>query len=189
MRQLIAFVVYYKYLIIFPIAIVEGPLITLVSGFLVSTQRLSFLPSLVVVFMGDMVSDSFFYAIGNRGRGFVERSKFLNVSPGRLAKLEKHYETHPGKTIAVAKVSYGVGSLFLVAAGVAKIGYQKFLQCIMPANAVRSFTLMLVGYYLGQAVRYSGQYLRYYTIGVVIALPTVYFIMKRLRKTQAEEAL
>ena len=172
---------------IFPIATLEGPIITMVSGFLISLGILSFIPTLLVVFAGDLISDSFYYALGRRGRRFVERIKFLRVSPERLEKVEQHFEKHPGKTFLVSKASYGVGSLFLIAAGVSKMTYQKFLEYITPMNAVRSTILLLIGYYLGRAVRHSGTYLEYYTLGVIILLPIGYYAIKKLRAMREKE--
>jgi membrane protein DedA with SNARE-associated domain len=173
--------------VIFPIATLEGPIITMVSGFLISLGILSFIPTLLVVFAGDLISDSFYYALGRRGRRFVERIKFLRVSPERLEKVEQHFEKHPGKTFLVSKASYGVGSLFLIAAGVSKMTYQKFLEYITPMNAVRSTILLLIGYYLGRAVRHSGTYLEYYTLGVIILLPIGYYAIKKLRAMREKE--
>jgi membrane protein DedA with SNARE-associated domain len=168
--------------VIFPIATLEGPIITMVSGFLISLGILSFIPTLLVVFAGDLISDSFYFWLGSRGRHFVERIKFLHISPERLEKVEQHFEKYPGKTFIVSKASYGVGSLFLIAAGISKMTYQKFLEYITPLNAIRSTALLLIGYYLGRAVRHSGTYLEYYTLGVIILLPIGYYIIK---KTQA----
>lgn len=153
----------------------------MVSGFLISLGILSPIPTFLVVFAGDLISDSFYFWLGSRGRQFVEHIKFLHISPARLEKVEQHFEKHPGKTLLVSKASYGVGSLFLVAAGVSKMAYQKFLEYITPMNAVRSTTLLLVGYYLGRAVRYSGTYLEYYTVAVIVLLPIGYYIFRKVQ--------
>ncbi|HEY5220681.1 MAG TPA: DedA family protein [Candidatus Paceibacterota bacterium] len=185
-RQLFRFIIQYKYAIIFPIATLEGPIITLVSGFLISLGILSFVPTFLVVFAGDLISDSFYFWLGSRGRGFVERIKFLHITPARLEKVEQHYEKHPGKTLLVSKASYGIGSLFLIAAGASKMAYQKFLEYITPMNAVRSSALLLIGYFLGRAVRYSGTYLEWYTFGVIIVLPLGYYIIRKIQENNVE---
>jgi membrane protein DedA with SNARE-associated domain len=158
----------------------------MISGFLISLGVLSFIPTFLVVFAGDMISDSFYFWLGARGRRFLERIKFLRITEARLAKLEKHYETHPGKTFLISKASYGVGSLFLIAAGASKMVYQKFLEYITPMNAVRSTILLLIGYFLGRAVRYSGTYLEWYTVGVIVLLPIGYYIIKKIHESHAE---
>jgi membrane protein DedA with SNARE-associated domain len=188
-RQLFRFLIQYKYAVIFPIATLEGPIITLVSGFLISLGILSFIPTLIVVLAGDTISDSFYYAIGKRGRAFVERLKFLHISPARMEKMEKHFEEHPGKTLLISKASYGVGSLFLIAAGISKMSYQKFLEYITPMNAARSSILLFIGYYLGRAVRYSGTYLEYYALAVIVILPIGYYIIRKVRVDRAVEEI
>ena len=186
-RQLFRFLIQYKYALIFPVATLEGPIITLVSGFLISLGILSFVPTFLVVFAGDLISDSFYFWLGSRGRDFVQRIRFLHITPARLERVERHYEKHPGKTLLVSKASYGIGSLFLIAAGVSKMAYQKFLEYITPMNAVRSATLLLIGYFLGKAVRYSGVYLAWYTIAVIILLPTGYYMIRYIRGLREEE--
>ena len=188
-RQLFRFLIQYKYALIFPIATIEGPIITLVSGFLISIGILSPVPTFLVVFAGDLISDSFYFWLGSRGRHFVERIKFLHVSPARLEKVEQHFEKHPGKTLIVSKASYGVGSLFLVAAGASKMAYQKFLEYITPMNALRSTILLLIGYFLGRAVRHADVYLEYYTLAVIIILPIGYYIVKQIQKIRTGEPL
>ncbi len=149
----------------------------------------SFVPTFLVVFAGDLISDSFYFWLGSRGRQFVERIKFLHISSARLEKVEQHFKKHPGKTLLISKASYGVGSLFLVAAGVSKMAYQKFLEYITPMNAVRSTILLLIGYYLGRAVRYSDDYLGYYTLGVIILLPIGYYIFRKIRDIRRYKSL
>ncbi len=188
-RQLFRFLIKYKYWVIFPIATLEGPIITMVSGFLISLGILSFIPTLLVVFAGDILSDSFYYALGRRGRRFVERVKFLHITEARLEKVEEHFKKYPGKTFMISKASYGVGSLFLVAAGASKMAYQKFLEYITPMNALRSTILLLIGYFLGRAVRHADVYLEYYTLAVIIILPIGYYIVKQIQKIRTGEPL
>lgn len=158
----------------------------MVSGFLISLGILSPLPTFLVVFAGDLISDSFYFTLGRRGRKFVERIKFLRITEARLEKVEQHFENHPGKTFLVSKASYGVGSLFLVAAGASKMAYQKFLEYITPMNAVRSTALLVIGYFLGRAVRYSGTYIEYYMLGVIIVLPIAYYIIHSIHTARTE---
>jgi membrane protein DedA with SNARE-associated domain len=55
------------------------------------------------------------------------------------------------------------------------------LEYITPLNAIRSTILLLIGYYLGRAVRHSNIYLEYYTLGVIIILPIGYYAIKKLQ--------
>lgn len=183
-HYLFSFLIRYKYAVIFPVAIIEGPILTLVCGFLVSLGILSLAPTVLVVFAGDIISDSVYFNLGKHGRRFLERIKFLRISESKLQKLEEHFEKHPGKTLIVSKATYGVGSLFLAAAGASKMSYQKFLEYITPLNLARSSALLAIGYFLGKAVRNSSTYVEYYTIGVIIILPTTYYIYRKFQQIQ-----
>jgi membrane-associated protein len=187
-HHLIGFLIHYRYQVIFPIAVLEGPIITIVSGFLVSRGFLSFIPALLVVWSGDMVSDSFFYWLGRSGIRILKKLRFIKFPEARIAKLESHFKRHPGKTIALSKASYGVGSLFLVAAGASKMTYGKFLKYITLPNAVKALSLLTVGYFFGRAFRSFNGYLQYYAIAVVIVTPVAYYLFRRARKRAAATA-
>jgi membrane protein DedA with SNARE-associated domain len=60
------------------------------------------------------------------------------------------------------------------------------LEYITPLNAARSTILLLIGYYLGRAVRNSGTYLEYYMLCVIIILPIGYYIIKRTHENDTE---
>lgn len=186
-RHLLGFMIQYRYELIFPFAVVEGPVITMVSGFLVSLGYLSLIPTFAIVLMGDMISDSGFYTIGRYAAGLLKKVKFFRVSEKRLEKLESHYEKHPAKTLAVGKISYGLGSFFLAAAGASKMEYPKFLQYIFVPNAVRSGILLGIGYYFGAAYRQFGTYIHYYVIGVFITVSLGLFVSWWMRRQKLSE--
>ena len=54
----------YSYLILFPLVVVEGPIVTLIAGFLVSTKFMAFIPAYITIIIADLVGDFGFYSIG-----------------------------------------------------------------------------------------------------------------------------
>jgi len=185
-KPFFAFILRYRYAIIFPVAVIEGPIVTMLSGFLVSLGYLSLIPTYILLLSGDLISDSLFYLLGRFGRDFLARMKSVRLSEERLEKLEEHYENHPRKTIIVAKISYGVGSFFLAAAGASKMAYGKFFEYVSIPNAVRTLVLLLVGFYFGSAWRHFGIYLRDYAIMAALLLALGYFIWFSFRKREAK---
>jgi membrane protein DedA with SNARE-associated domain len=186
-RVLIRFFVHYKYEAIFPIAVLEGPLITIISGFLVSRHVLAFLPAFLVVFLGDAVSDTFLYIIGHHGRNFIQKLKFLRVTDESINKMEAQYARSPWKTMLLAKVSYGLGTVFMISAGLSHMSRRRFFQSAFVLNAFRSLILLSIGYYFGRvALRLGPEYLENYTIAVIIIVPLVYLIFKIIQKRKAK---
>lgn len=183
MRALINFFILYKYQAIFPIAVAEGPIISIISGFMISRGYLAFVPAFIVLFLGDAISDSVFYFIGRGGRRFIEKVKFLGITNKRMVRIERQYRESPWKTMIIAKVSYGLGILFMTASGVVKMSYKKFFYFMAVLNALRTLVLIGLGYYFGRlALRYGPKYITYYTVAICILVPLIYLIVRRMKK-------
>ena len=177
LHQIIRFFIKYKYQAIFPVAVLEGPIITIISGFLISRGQLSFFPALFIVFLGDVVSDSVYYFVGRGGRHMIQYLKFLHISREQLLRLENHFATRPWKTMLLAKVSYGLGTVFMIASGASRMSFKKFLEYILGLNFVRSSILIAVGFYFGNVSLHLGPtYLQYYVIAVIILIPLGYLV-------------
>ena len=185
LREIIRFFIKYKYQAIFPIAVAEGPIITIISGFLVSRGFLSLLPALLVVFSGDVISDSVFHFLGKWGRIVMKYLSFVHVSEEKIERLENQFAYAPWKTMMVAKVSYGLGTVFMIATGACKMPVRDFFKYILSLDFIRSSILLAIGFYFGRAALHIGPTaIKYYVATVIILLPTIYFIyQKKFRKT------
>src|SRR6185369_7099489 len=84
---------HYKYLVIFPIAVVEGPIISIITGFLASLGKLNFWAGFGVVAMADLVGDTLYYSLGRFGREklIARFGKFLGLHAENVMKIEKHF--------------------------------------------------------------------------------------------------
>ena len=120
----------YNYLIIFPIAVLEGPIIVVITGFLVYLGHLNPIVAYTVLVVADMIGDSFYYSIGRfAGRStFVRKyGKYLGYDESKEALIEQHFKKHMGKTFLLAKISHGIGGTVQVAGGIARVNFLKFL--------------------------------------------------------------
>ncbi len=175
------FFVHYTYVAILPAAIVEGPIVTVISGVLVSLGHLNLFAALFVVFLADVISDVAFYIIGRGGRRMMHRVLFVRISPEYIERLENQFHSSPWKTMIVAKISYGLGAMFMIASGASRMSWQKFLQYMLSLNLVRSIILLTIGFYFGRAALLIGPtYIRYYTIAVVVIIPTFYILYRKM---------
>ena len=113
----------------------------------------------------------------------IQYLKFLHVSPEQLLKLENHFATKPWKTMILAKVSYGLGTVFMVGSGASHMSFKKFLEYILSLNFIRSLILITIGFYFGKvALHFGPTYLQYYTLAVIILIPIGYLVYYRFRK-------
>lgn len=180
-QEVLDFLVLYRYAIIFPLAIAEGPLTTVLGGVLVSLGCLDFAPVLAIVIAGDIIADIVYYFLGRSGRDIIHKIKFIKIPEERIKHLEDHYINHPWKTMIVGKLSYGLGAIFLVASGAARMPFRKFMELIASLTIIKSSLLLLAGYYFGKASIYLTGYLRYYSLAIVSVLIIGYIVFKKMK--------
>lgn len=184
LTQVMGWLVYYKYAVLFPIMVVEGPIITVIAGFLSSLGHLNLLTAYSIVVLGDIVGDSLYYMAGRWGRTYLFRrwGRYVGVTIEGIIQFQEYLTKHPAKTRVVAKLSHVVGVPVIVAAGMANIPYWKFLGSIFLATVPKSLLLIMIGFYFGQGYAKIAKYLDYTTLGMIVLMTFVilfYPIAKR----------
>ncbi|HZS43140.1 MAG TPA: DedA family protein [Candidatus Paceibacterota bacterium] len=163
--EFIALVVKYKYLILFPVFIVEGPVSTIIASYLASlpSHYLAVWPIVILAMAADLLGDFIYYSIGRWGREsrLVRKLKWLGLTPERLGKIDSHFEKHGGKTIAIGKLSHGVGWPTMIGAGVTRMPLWKFFSINTAVSLLKTGALVFIGYYYGESYQLFGQYIHY----------------------------
>jgi len=179
LNALIPWFVHYKYLVIFPIAVIEGPIITIITGFLASLGYLNLGLAYFVVVSGDVLGDSLYYSIGRFGgqKFVVKYGRYIGITAENLKKLEKHFDDHSNKTFIVGKLAHGTGPIILIASGMIKFSFRKFLAINAISSMIKSFLLIIIGYYFGQAYAKFNTYLNYTALILVILMVALYIIV------------
>jgi len=170
----------YKYLVIFPLAVLEGPIITVIIGFFSSLGYFNFFLAYVVIVIGDLAGDALHYLIGRLGgQPFVEKwGRYLGVGASHLEALEKQFDRRGEKLLFIGKMTHGIGGAFLIAAGIIKMPFKKFMFSNLLATLVKSLLLLLLGFYFGQALTSINSYLQkiaLITAGVAAFAALLYF--------------
>ena len=189
LTQIISHLIRYKYLVLFPAAIIEGPIITIIAGFLASLGYLNIFGAYALIVIGDLAGDSGYYCIGRWGRErFIDRwGGYLGITSARVERLEAHFQKHGGKTLASAKLIHVFSLASLIAAGIVRVPYRKFLWYILLPTMAKSLALLLVGFFFGSAYVTFDRYLTYISFtlpALIVILFMVYFVMKRTQLGQ-----
>jgi len=159
--QYIEWILQFKYPLLFPIAVFEGPIVTVIVGFLVSLSKINVLAAYLIIIVGDLVGDTLYYIFGRSGgRKLVKKwgVKF-GITPEKLEHIESHFKRHPGKTLILGKMAHGLGGFFLTAAGLAKMNYGHFLFYNFVPTVFKTLLLLSLGYYFGNAYSQISKYL------------------------------
>lgn len=154
----------HKYIVLFPIAIFEGPIVTVISGFLIASGYLNGVTAYILILIADTIGDALHYLVGyllrhKRANFFLT---FLRIDENRVFKIEKHFKLHPKKSIIFGKLAHGVGGIIQVVAGIALMPFIEFLWISFLGTLPKSLLLLYVGYTFG---KYLPQIDNYFSVG------------------------
>jgi membrane protein DedA with SNARE-associated domain len=170
----------HPYLLLFPLVMLEGPLTTICAGFMVAAGFASW-PIVYAIAVGaDLTADTLYYLLGRSGsrprpRRLVRR---FGLTEERLARLEKDVRRNAARALIGAKIVDAVAIPVMVATGLARVGYGRFLAWNAVATLARAAVLMTLGFLFGErAIRYLD---RTSAFVVLVALALALFVTVRI---------
>jgi membrane protein DedA with SNARE-associated domain len=185
MEQLIHLLETYRYVVLFPLAIVEGPVLAVIAGLLCTQGFLNPLIAYPVIVIGDITGDSICYWLGRSSRS-VRLSHFrliryigsrLGSNGEKLERLRLFFDVNPIKTISLSKITLGVGIAGIFMAGNAKVPYLRFLPICLVVSAAQYLVYLMIGLLFGRAYIEIGHYLNSIAAAcIMLTLGTVGFL-------------
>jgi len=147
----------HPYLLLFPLVMLEGPLATVCAGFLVAAGFANLYLVYAIAVGADLAADTIYYLLGRSARYPPPRRivRRFGLTEGRLARLEEVVRTNAPKALIGAKIVDAAAIPVLVATGLAKMDYGRFLILNVAATLPKAAVLMAVGFLVGeQAIQY-----------------------------------
>lgn len=183
----IAGLIAYKYIILYPLVLLEGAVATLMAGFLVSIGQLNFWVAYIIVNLGELTGDVIYYVIGYQGREtfIVRYGRYFGLTMERIQKLDDHFKTSSTKALLIGKFTHVFSIFFLTAAGIARMPFKKFMLVNFAASLVKSLIMLTIGYYTGQAYLIISQYLDYASllfVGLPLLVIFIFYLIKYFKK-------
>lgn len=169
-NQIFGLLYTYSYLVLFPLVVIEGPVVTIITGFLVSLGFMDFIPAYITIVSGDLAGDILYYSAGRwwLNKTYKGVLKFLNINLKFVHKLEEAIKKNKGLFLFFGKLSHAIGGIILFAAGSAGISMREFLEFNFLATLPKSLILLGVGYYFGSTVSSFRKALDYSVLGLFI---------------------
>ncbi len=134
----------------------SGDIVLLAGGLFSNGGQLALPLVMLSGFAGALISDNSVYWIGRiGGRPLIYRihkMRFLSflINERNLARVERYFEAHGGKTVFVGRFGPGLRSMTPLFAGVTRMKYYRFLPYNVAAGIVWAVAYSLVGYVFGQ---------------------------------------
>ncbi|MBD3803264.1 MAG: VTT domain-containing protein [Rhizobiaceae bacterium] len=160
--------------VIAPIAVLEGPIVTVIAAWLASQNLFSVWSVSVIVILADVVGDVGLYSLGRWGLNRMPkrwRDK-LGLNRARLVSAGRHFQNKGVKTLLFGKWTHSAGAPVLVAAGVARMNIWLFTLTNLIATIPKSLAFVALGYWLGS---YYGKIDSWLTKGSIILLVLILF--------------
>ena len=176
-----------------PLALFEGPLVMMISGFLVRTGFLSFWPSYFLLMLGDLIGDVVWYCLGFfYGHGFIKKfGKYFSLDEKHIQAVSKIFHRYHNTILIVSKITMGFGFavVTLFTAGMVKISFRKYITLNVVGQFVWTGILMSVGYFLGNEYTSINNYIGKIAMIALIIVVFVFLIGfgKYLKKTMLEK--
>ena len=182
-------IIEYRYLILIPLALIEGPIVAFVAGTLASLGYFNVYVLGIFFFARDLGMDAIYYCLGYFGGRTVWAQRILkklHVTEDHLENVRVLWQKRPMSTMFIGKLSYGIGSTFVTVAGMVKMRVSTFFKYGALVAITQYWTLLALGYFLGNS--FGGSIskilanLQYLIGGVGIAITIYYIISWRMRK-------
>lgn len=192
MEHLVTLITQYGYIILFPLAAIEGPVMGLIAGFIVSLGYLKPVPVYLILILGDIIPDITYYYVGRFGNHRKLGEKY-GARFGALSRnfklIEKLWRDHGKKTMFFSKLAYGLSTPFLISAGLVNMPLRRFVSYAVPVTLAQYLILMLIGYGLGHSFQAAAGYFRYIELGValVVIIIITYFVLSSYAREQLGE--
>lgn len=170
--------------ILAPLAVIEGPIVTVIAAYLARQGLLVMWQVVVCVIVADLAGDVLHYAAGRGMLGWLpDRTRArLGLTDARMAQMASVYETQGARVLIVAKLTHAAGFAALIGAGAARMPLGAFLLANLVAAVPKSLFFIAIGYLFGGAHDTIGAWLSIGSGVVLLVLGGVLVVWLRRRK-------
>ncbi|MBU2960823.1 VTT domain-containing protein [Citreicella sp. C3M06] len=170
-----------------PIAVLEGPIVTVIAAWVASRGLLDVWSVAIVVILADVFGDALFYGLGRWGlhRLPIRWRYRMGLNRARLSKLAGHFERSGVRTLIFGKWTHSAGAAVLVAAGLGRMPLAKFLWVNLIATIPKSLFFVAIGYLFGSAYSRIDDWIARISLlllGVILLAGIIWLLKRYTRK-------
>lgn len=152
--------------LILPLSVIEGPVVTIVTGCLAAQGYVAWYWALCLLVCGDLIGDLIYYWIGRTGRAPVAGlARRLGVGRGVPAEVQAGLTHNATKMLCIGKWTHAIGCCVLIGSGMLRLPLPRFMLINLLATIPKSAALFCVGYYAGNCYKLFEQH---YALGTVV---------------------
>jgi membrane-associated protein len=137
--------------LILPLAVIEGPIVTTIAGFLSARDYFAWYWALCLLICGDVIGDLLYYWLGRTAAVPLARmnQRFglrCVPSPG----LQRDLAQNATKMLLIGKWTHSIGFLVLTGSGMLRVPLGQFLLVNLVGSIPKTLVLFGIGYFAGR---------------------------------------
>ena len=175
----------YRYWIIIPLAMLEGPMVAVATGALSSGGYFNPYLACSLFVAKDVVVDGAYYYLGRvaSDRPFGARLLArIRVTANEVERVRGLWDVHGWRTMFVGKLAWGLSPIFLAVAGIIAVPVDRFFRYAVGVALLQYVVLFLIGYYFGAATATVSTVLRLVQYGIaIVVVGGLVYLRGRLR--------
>jgi len=145
-----AFLITHGGALILPLAVVEGPVVAIVTGIVAAQGYFDWYWMLPLLVCADVIGDVLYYWIGRAG--MTPLGRLLGIRGAPTAAFQRNIERNATKMLFIGKWTHTIGGLVLIGSGMLRLPLPRFILVNLIATIPKSAALFGVGYYAGDHI-------------------------------------
>lgn len=141
------------YIFIVVFSFIEGPVLAMVFGVIIKLGYFDFPTVYLALMTGDLLGDIFWYYIGlYYGQRFINKfGKYFRITEEGVEKAKEVFHKNKHKILFISKITngFGLGLAILLAAGMTKLPFKKYLAVNAMGQIIWTGLLISIGYFFG----------------------------------------
>ena len=155
--------------ILAPLAVLEGPVVSVAAGWLASVGIMSLTKAYVILVLADLLGDWIWYMVGRFALTSLPlRYRWkLGLTTRRLTGFRRDFRASGGKFLLIGKLTHAAGLPVLIAAGAARMAMPEFLLFNLLGTMPKTALFLMIGY-LGGNILNIQSWIGYATVPLLV---------------------
>jgi membrane protein DedA with SNARE-associated domain len=182
----------WTYIVLGVLVLIEGPIATLLGAAAASAGLMRAWGVFLAAATGNLTADILWYSLGYLGKRtwIAQWGRRFGASESLIAHLEQHLIKHATRVLFLAKVTLTFVIPSLIAAGLLRIPWRRWLPSLLLAETLWTGSLVLIGYFTTEAIKQVAQWVEYVALGISVGFVVIVILEGRrlVRQWDRDEA-
>lgn len=176
------------------LAMVEGPIATLMGGAATSSGLMQPLPVFFSVVIGNLAADMGWYTLGRFSKleWITALAPRIGFNPARITQMEKGIQNHAPRLLFLAKLTVGFPIPTIIATGLSRVPIRRWVGMLILGELLKSAVLVSAGYFYAQTLQKASQTVQvvlWVITALVFATGAIWFKRHKKKQETAETTL